>query len=101
MYESNTSFCCFWQDVVRNAGEIIAQCIHGVDHDPFRCARVRTLALESDGGGTRAPRLLANLTESSAINCVSEFCTKAFYIKLLDTCSHFFVRSESDRNRPV
>src|SRR6185503_16865026 len=57
------------------------------------------LALESDRRSPRTPRFVADLAELSAIYCVSELCSEAFDVKLLDTRSDFFIRRESDSER--
>src|SRR5688500_5997686 len=97
MYESDASFSCFRQDIVRNTADVIPKRVHGVNHYSFCRARVRALALERDRRGTRAPCFLANFTELPTIDGVSELGAEALHVELLDTCAYLFVGRESDR----
>src|SRR6185503_12859786 len=91
----------FGQHVMRKTIEIIRDRIHRIDHDSLRRSRMRALALERDGGSTRAPRFVADLAELFTVNRVSELRSKAFNVKLLDARSNLFVRCEGDRECSV
>src|SRR5262245_49010000 len=101
MNETDTTFSCFWKDIVGDARNVISQRVHRIDHDALCCSRMCTLALESNGRSSCAPGFVTNLTELFAINCVSQLGPESLHIKLFDSTSDLFVRSKRDRQRSV
>src|SRR5215212_8375290 len=89
------------QHVVRKTIEIIRDRVHRIDHDSLSRTRMRALSLERDRRSARAPRLVADLAELFAVNCVRELRSETLYVKLLDTRADLFIGRESDRECSV
>src|SRR5258705_5021769 len=57
--------------------------------------------LERNGGGARAPGLIADLPECFTINGVGYLGAESLYVKFIYAASDFVIRRESDRQRAV
>src|SRR5215213_1982356 len=96
MNKTDAPFGCFRQYIVWNTVEIIRDRVHRVDHDALRRSRMRALSLERNRRGARAPRLIADLAELFAVNCVREFRSEVFNVKLLHASAKLFIWCERD-----
>src|SRR5262245_59002913 len=94
MNKPNAAFGGFRQDVLREAAQIVGECVSGIDHDSFCGPRMGALSLKRDSCSSRAPCFIADLTKSLTIDRVGHLCTETFDIKLFNPAIHFFVWSE-------
>src|SRR5689334_20965207 len=101
MYETNSSFRRFRKHVFWKTRDIIRERIHRIDHHAFSRSRVRAFSFERNRSGSRAPGLVADLTQFLAVDRVGELRSKLFDVKLVDPTSNLFIWSEGYGNRSV
>src|SRR5258705_997487 len=101
MNKTHASLGCLGLNIEREAFQVVAQGKQGIDHDSFCSARMCVFTLERNGGGARAPGLIADLAECFTINGVGYLGAESLYVKFIYAASDFLIRRESDRQRAV
>src|ERR1043166_5268667 len=96
MHETYSSFRSLRQHVLREAAEVISECVRSIDHDPLRRARMCALSLKRNRGCSRTPGLVADFAQSLTIHRICDLRTESFDVKLLNAAADFFIRSECD-----
>src|SRR5258705_11018398 len=97
MNKTHASLGCLGLNIEREAFQIVAQGKQGIHHDSFCSARMCVFTLERNGGGARAPGLIADLAEGFAINGVGYLASQSLYLEFIYSASNFLVRRESNR----
>src|SRR5262245_9748659 len=97
MNETYSSFGCLRQHVLREAAEIVGECVGCVDHYSLGGAGMCALSLNRHCRCSCAPCFVADLTKSLTINCISDLRSESLNIKLFDSATNFFIRSECYR----
>src|ERR1051326_6510411 len=84
------------EHIVRQTGHEVREGADGVDHHAFRGTRMRVATAEGDRGEPRAPRLVADLAELTAVDGIGELRAECADIELVDAEADLLVGGEAD-----